>query len=116
MTNNDVSDVSVKGNTEHKQRFDALWWAVIVIPPVWWIVALVLVMMKSIEWNVFLTTGFLVQGIAYIFQSLMRMVFRRLGQGYSKGHFAAFLVIGIIWVVLGIILAFVTQNFKPLLP
>lgn len=110
MTKENSSEALIREDTGPKQRFDALWWTVIVIPPVWWIVALVLVMMKSIGWSVFLTTGFLVQGIAYIFQSLMRMVFRRLGQGYSKGHFAAFLVIGIIWVVLGIILAFVTKG------
>jgi len=38
------------------------------------------------------------------------MLVRPLGREYSKGHHIAFLVAGLFWAILGIILIFVTKG------
>lgn len=93
-----------------KQRFDALWWVVLVAPVLWWIAMLVLVIMAKIGWGVFISTGVLFQGTMYVIQALLRMLIRPLGRGYSKGHFIGFLIVGVFWVALGIVLIFVTKG------
>jgi len=93
------------------RRFDFLWWTVIFVPIVWWLAMLVLVLMgKKIGWHIFLSTGFIIQGCLYGFMAVLRMLIKPLGRGYKKGHHIAFLIAGLFWAVLGIIVIFVTKG------
>jgi hypothetical protein len=92
------------------RRFDALWWVVIYGPIVWWGAMLVLVLLQRIGWNIFISTGFIVMGCFYGIQAVLRMLIKPLGKGYSKGHHIAFLIAGLFWAILGIILIFVTKG------
>ncbi|MBN2379599.1 hypothetical protein JXM67_07345 [candidate division WOR-3 bacterium] len=101
---------SVTDETKPVRRFDFLWWIVIFVPICWWVAMLVLVFMQLIGWQIFISTGFIVQGCLYGLQAVLRMLIRPLGRGYSKGHHIAFLVAGLFWAVIGIILIFVTKG------
>ena len=96
--------------TKPLRRLDALWWIVIFTPILWWVAMLVLVLMQQIGWQIFISTGFIVQGCLYGLQAVLRMLIRPLGRGYAKGHHIAFLVAGLFWAVLGIVLLFVTKG------
>lgn len=105
-----AEDKSVEEMAEPKQRFDALWWITITMPVLWWVAMLIFVIMQKIGWSIFISTGFIVQGCLYGLQSVLRMLIKPLGRGYKKGHFIGFLVVGLFWAVLGIVLIFVTKG------
>lgn len=110
MSDEDILSVPKETREEPKQRFDALWWIVIFTPVLWWVGMLVLVIMQKIGWGIFISSGVMVQGVLYILQAVMRMLFKGLGRGYKKGHFIGFLIVGVFWAVLGIVLIFVTKG------
>lgn len=93
-----------------QKKFDTLWWIVIYGPVAWWGAMLVLVLLRKIGWNIFISTGFIVMGCLYGIQAVLRMLARPLGRGYSKGHHIAVLLVGLFWAILGIILIFVTKG------
>ncbi|MBD3285178.1 hypothetical protein GF359_02190 [candidate division WOR-3 bacterium] len=96
--------------TKPVRKLDLLWWIVIYVPILWWMAMLVLVLLQQIGWQIFISTGFIVQGCLYGLQAVLRMLIKPLGRGYAKGHHIAFLIAGLFWAVLGIILIFVTKG------
>jgi len=111
MANEKKGEQAKEAQLHPARRFDALWWIVIYGPIVWWTAMLVLVILKKIGWSIFISTGFIIMGCFYGIQAVLRMLVRPLGREYSKGHHIAFLVAGLFWAILGIILIFVTKGF-----
>jgi hypothetical protein len=99
-----------KPSPKPQKRFDALWWFTITVPVLWWAVLLVFALMGKVGWGIFISTGFIVQGSLYGLQSVLRMIIKPWGRGYKTGHFVGFLLVGLFWAVMGIVLIFVTRG------
>lgn len=110
MANKNEGGQAKEQDLHPARRFDALWWIVIFAPIGWWIVMLILRIMGKIGWDIFISTGFIVMGCFYGIQAVLRMLIKPLGKGYTKGHHIAFLIAGLFWAILGIILIFVTKG------